>query len=132
MKLYEKLSVTKRARTAVPKCNKVLIMLDDCMGDAEFGSKVFERLASRGRHYMITAWITCQHYPKMQPESSKRTSLGSGANPADFDPLREIGMDRGKKLRERRLQAMTDAKTFTAEKEAAHVELEAVGILHDL
>lgn len=53
------------------------------------------------------------------------STLGSGANPADFDPLREIGMDRGKKLRERRLQAMTDAKTFTAEKEAAHVELEA-------
>jgi hypothetical protein len=53
------------------------------------------------------------------------STLGSGANPADFDPLREIGMDRGKKLRERRLQAMADAKTFTAEKEAAHVELEA-------
>ena len=29
------------------------------------------------------------------------TTLGSGVNPADFDPLREIGMDRGKKLRER-------------------------------
>lgn len=65
MKIYEKLSAAKRERTAVPKCNRVLIMLDDCMGDAEFGSKVFERLASRGRHYMITAWITCQHYPKM-------------------------------------------------------------------
>jgi hypothetical protein len=59
MKIYNQLPATKKARTAVPK------LLDDCMGDAEFGSNVFERLAPRGRHYMITAWITCQHYPKM-------------------------------------------------------------------
>jgi hypothetical protein len=47
------------------KTNKALIILDDCMSDAHFGSKVFERLASRGRHYGLTVWITCQHYSKM-------------------------------------------------------------------
>jgi len=65
MKIYNKLPATKKAQTTVPKCNKVLIIMDDCLGDTQFSSRVFERLASRGRHYMITAWITCQHYPKM-------------------------------------------------------------------
>jgi len=51
--------------------------------------------------------------------------LGGGVNPADFDPLREIEMDRGKKLRARRLQAITTADQYTKDKEAAYVELEA-------
>jgi len=57
--------------------------------------------------------------------NSITATMGGGVNPADFDPLREIGMGRGKKQRERRLQAMTDTKSFTADKEAAYVELEA-------
>jgi hypothetical protein len=48
------------------------------------------------------------------------SDLGNAINQSDFDPLREVGMDRGKIQRKRRLQAMTDAQSFTQEKEQAY------------
>jgi hypothetical protein len=45
--------------------NRVLVVLDDCMSFAQFGSKVFERLASQGRHYNLTVWLSIQHYTRM-------------------------------------------------------------------
>jgi hypothetical protein len=45
----------------------VLLVLDDCVGHSQFKSPQFELLASQGRHYRISVWITTQHLKKMPP-----------------------------------------------------------------
>lgn len=49
------------------KKNSLLLVLDDCVSAANFGSKVFERIATQGRHYNVSCWITSQHYTKLPP-----------------------------------------------------------------
>jgi hypothetical protein len=49
------------------KRNKVLLILDDCVSHANFKSNIFEKIATQGRHYNVTCWITSQHYTKLPP-----------------------------------------------------------------
>ena len=44
--------------------NPGLIVLDDCLGAANFNSDTFTKLAASGRHYGITLWISFQSYFK--------------------------------------------------------------------
>ena len=44
--------------------NDGLLILDDCLGSANFHSDVFTRIASAGRHYGVTVWASFQHYFK--------------------------------------------------------------------
>ena len=44
--------------------NPGLLVLDDCLGSADFGSSLFTKIASAGRHYRITVWASFQHYHK--------------------------------------------------------------------
>ena len=41
--------------------NPGLLILDDCLGSANFQSDLFTRIASAGRHYRITVWASFQH-----------------------------------------------------------------------
>jgi hypothetical protein len=47
--------------------NPGLLILDDCLGAANFQSDLFTRIASAGRHYRVSVWVACQHYSKMPP-----------------------------------------------------------------
>ena len=47
--------------------NPGLLILDDCLGAANFGSDLFTRIASAGRHYRVSLWVAAQHYTKMPP-----------------------------------------------------------------
>ena len=44
--------------------NDGLLILDDCLGSANFQSDLFARIVSAGRHYKITVWCSFQHYHK--------------------------------------------------------------------
>ena len=44
--------------------NPGLLVLDDCLGSADFQSSLFTKMASAGRHYRITVWASFQHYHK--------------------------------------------------------------------
>ena len=44
--------------------NPGLLILDDCLGAANFSSSLFTRIAAAGRHYGITVWASFQHYYK--------------------------------------------------------------------
>ena len=44
--------------------NDGLIVFDDCLGSANFQSELFTKIASAGRHYRITVWVSFQHYHK--------------------------------------------------------------------
>ena len=44
--------------------NPGLVILDDCLGAANFHSDTFTKLAASGRHYGITLWISFQSYFK--------------------------------------------------------------------
>ena len=39
-----------------------LLIFDDCLGSANFGSEIFTRIASAGRHYGVSVWASFQHY----------------------------------------------------------------------
>ena len=41
-----------------------LLILDDCLGSANFQSALFTKIASAGRHYGLTVWASFQHYFK--------------------------------------------------------------------
>ena len=47
--------------------NPGLLILDDCLGAANFQSDLFTRIASAGRHYRVSVWVACQHMFKMPP-----------------------------------------------------------------
>ena len=47
--------------------NPGLLILDDCLGAANFQSDVFTRIASAGRHYGVSVWASFQHYHKCPP-----------------------------------------------------------------
>jgi hypothetical protein len=55
------------AITKTNKINKVLVILDDCISKANFKSNIFELIATQGRHYQFSCWITTQHYNKLPP-----------------------------------------------------------------
>ena len=44
--------------------NSGCLILDDCLGSADFQSSLFTKIASAGRHYRITVWASFQHYHK--------------------------------------------------------------------
>jgi hypothetical protein len=46
------------------KPNPGLLILDDCLGSVHFNSPICLRLASTGRHFDITCWLSFQHYAK--------------------------------------------------------------------
>ena len=47
--------------------NKVLLILDDCISKANFKSNIFTLIATQGRHYQFSCWITSQHYHSLPP-----------------------------------------------------------------
>ena len=46
------------------KANPGLLILDDCLGSVHFQSPICLRLASTGRHFDVSVWISFQHYAK--------------------------------------------------------------------
>jgi hypothetical protein len=48
------------------KCDRVLIILDDCTQDLPLGASktILERLYFRSRHILVTTWISVQQYKK--------------------------------------------------------------------
>jgi hypothetical protein len=61
----EKLLKRQAALTGKKKRNRVLLICDDCLSKANFNSKVFEQIATQGRHYQVSCWISTQHYAKI-------------------------------------------------------------------
>jgi hypothetical protein len=49
------------------KNKRCLLILDDIIGTANLYHPIFDRLASSGRHYNITTFITAQHFYKIPP-----------------------------------------------------------------
>lgn len=49
------------------KYNRLLLILDDCVSKANFKHTVYETIATQGRHYLVTCWVTSQHYTKIPP-----------------------------------------------------------------
>ena len=47
--------------------NPGLLILDDCLGAANFQSDLFTRIASAGRHYRVSVWVATQHLFKLPP-----------------------------------------------------------------
>ena len=47
--------------------NPGLLILDDCLGAANFASDLFTRIASAGRHYRVSVWVSAQHLFKIPP-----------------------------------------------------------------
>ena len=47
--------------------NPGLLILDDCVGHIAFNSNLFTRLATAGRHYNLTVWISFKIYTKCPP-----------------------------------------------------------------
>jgi hypothetical protein len=47
---------------------RIAIVLDDCIGQVNFrNSKIFDKLASSGRHYRISTFILIQDFKKLSP-----------------------------------------------------------------
>ena len=44
--------------------NPGCLILDDCLGSANFQNDLFTRISAAGRHYRITVWASFQHYFK--------------------------------------------------------------------
>ena len=49
------------------KPENILLILDDVVSQTTFKSSVFQRIACEGRHYLITVFITSQHWCKIPP-----------------------------------------------------------------
>ena len=49
------------------KPEHILLVLDDIVSNTTFKSPIFQRIACEGRHYLITVFITSQHYTKIPP-----------------------------------------------------------------
>ena len=47
--------------------NPGLIILDDCLGAVSFQNDLWTRIASSGRHYGLTFWVSAQHVFKLPP-----------------------------------------------------------------
>ncbi len=47
--------------------NPGLLILDDCLGAANFQSDLLTRIATAGRHYRVSVWVACQHLFKLPP-----------------------------------------------------------------
>jgi hypothetical protein len=67
-KLIEQLMRRQKELTRLGKRNHVLLILDDCLSMANFNSPVFLQMATQGRHYQVSCWISTQHYMKV-PQS---------------------------------------------------------------
>jgi hypothetical protein len=63
--LIQKLLKRQTELTRKKVKNHVLIVCDDCLSKANFNSKIFETLATQGRHYQVSCWISTQHYTKI-------------------------------------------------------------------
>ena len=47
--------------------NPGLVILDDCLGACSFQNDLWTRIASSGRHYGLTFWVSAQHVFKLPP-----------------------------------------------------------------
>ena len=47
--------------------NPGLVILDDCLGACSFQNDLWTRIASSGRHYGLTFWLSAQHLFKLPP-----------------------------------------------------------------
>jgi len=47
--------------------NEGLVILDDCLGACSFQNDLWTRIASSGRHYGLTFWVSAQHAFKLPP-----------------------------------------------------------------
>jgi hypothetical protein len=66
-KVIDNVIKKQREMLEAGKHRHVLIVLDDCVGHSQFKTPQFELLASQGRHFKISVWISTQHLKKMPP-----------------------------------------------------------------
>jgi hypothetical protein len=60
--LMKKMGEINAKKTNDKECKHVLLVLDDVCSDTDFHhSKTLKQLATKGRHYKITLFITCQY-----------------------------------------------------------------------
>jgi hypothetical protein len=66
--LMNKLATINAKKKDDKECKHVLLVLDDVCSDTDFHhSKTLRQLATKGRHYKITLFITCQYLYHVPP-----------------------------------------------------------------
>ena len=60
----ERLLDHQKACKLASKPNPILLILDDMLGSMHMQSPIMLRLASTGRHFEVSLWLTAQHYAK--------------------------------------------------------------------
>ena len=66
--LMKKMGEINAKKTNDKECKHVLLVLDDVCSDTDFHhSKTLKQLATKGRHYKITLFITCQYLYHVPP-----------------------------------------------------------------
>jgi hypothetical protein len=64
----KKMGEINAKKTNDKECKHVLLVLDDVCSDTDFHhSKTLKQLATKGRHYKITLFITCQYLYHVPP-----------------------------------------------------------------
>jgi len=66
--LMKKMADINAKKKSDKECKHVLLVLDDVCSDTDFHhSKTLKQLATKGRHYKITLFITCQYLYHVPP-----------------------------------------------------------------
>jgi hypothetical protein len=66
--LMKKMADVNAKKQSDNECKHVLLVLDDVCSDTDFHhSKTLKQLATKGRHYKITLFITCQYLYHVPP-----------------------------------------------------------------
>lgn len=66
-RILKRILRTQLANIRKGKAKNVLLILDDCLGMFDFGSKLFRAFFSTSRHYRITVMISVQHVNAVPP-----------------------------------------------------------------
>ena len=63
--------------------NRGLLVLDDCLSSVQWNSPLWTRIATAGRHFEVSVWITSQYYYKLPPvlRSNADTLYIMGSHP---------------------------------------------------
>ena len=72
------------------KPNPGLLILDDCLGTVQFQSPLLVRLASTGRHYDLSLWMSFQHWGKTPAFIRSNVDLMVVMNPQSEKIIRSL------------------------------------------
>jgi hypothetical protein len=72
------------------KANPGLLILDDCLGSVHFSSPLLVRLASTGRHFDLSIWMSFQHWGKTPAFIRSNVDLMLILNPQNERIIRSL------------------------------------------